>query len=94
MKITIDYAGIGEILKSREMAAAIDDLADDIAAGVRDGIADPDIAAAVGVESYTTDRAAAAVTIAHPAGLAIQAKHGALTRAAAAAGLDVKARTS
>lgn len=46
----------------------------------------------VTVTHYTTDRAAAAVTIAHPAGLAIQAKHGTLTRAAAAAGLEVRAR--
>lgn len=85
-RIRIDYAGLGEVLRSREMAQAVDDLAEAIADGVRAGISDPLIAATVEVDHYTTDRAAAAVTIAHPAGLAIQAKHGALTRAAAAAG--------
>lgn len=44
------------------------------------------------VDQYTTDRRAASVTIAHPAGLNVQAKHGALTKAAAAAGLEVRAK--
>lgn len=38
----------------------------------------------------TFDRAGVRVTLAHPAGLAVQAKHGALTRAAGQAGLEVR----
>jgi hypothetical protein len=40
----------------------------------------------------TTDRFRANVTITHAGGLAAQAKHGVLTRAAAAAGLEVRAQ--
>jgi hypothetical protein len=46
----------------------------------------------VKVDEYTTDRAAASVTLAHPAGRAVQAKHGLLTRAAASVGLEVTQR--
>jgi hypothetical protein len=46
----------------------------------------------VKVTMSTTDRAHANVTITHPAGQAVQAKHGALTKAAAQAGLDVRAK--
>lgn len=41
------------------------------------------------VDAYTTDRAAAAVTVKDRRGAAEQAKRGVLTRAAAAAGLEV-----
>ncbi|MDP5182176.1 hypothetical protein QOZ88_05965 [Blastococcus sp. BMG 814] len=92
IQIRIDPAGVAEVLRSREMAAAVDDLAEQLADQVRAGITDPDIAATVDVDSYLTDRAAAAVTIAHPAGLPIQAKHGTLTAAASALGLDVRSR--
>lgn len=47
----------------------------------------------VSVDSQVTDRARSTVTITHPAGLAVQAKHGALTKAAAQAGLEVKDKT-
>lgn len=46
----------------------------------------------VEVEMTTTDRAHAWVTLAHPSGQAVQAKHGALTKAAAQSGLDVKGK--
>ena len=39
--------------------------------------------------AQTTDRARAVVALKHPAGMAVQAKYGTLTRAAAAAGLEV-----
>jgi hypothetical protein len=39
---------------------------------------------------YETDRAHAVVVLAHAAGDAVQAKHGALSKAAAEAGLDFK----
>lgn len=44
------------------------------------------------VDSYTTDRAAAAVTIREPQALLLEARDGLLTRAAAAAGLEVRSR--
>ena len=44
----------------------------------------------VKVKHSVTDRAKSTVVLAHPAGLAVQAKHGALTKAAAQAGLEVK----
>lgn len=48
--------------------------------------------AEVTVREYTTDRAACAVSIAHPAGAAIEAKHGSLTKAASAAGFTVNSK--
>jgi hypothetical protein len=89
IQFQLDRAGIAEILKSQEMAAAVDDLAEKIAADVRSTV-DDDVP--VDVDSYTTDRAAAAVTIVHPTGMGLQARNGVLTRAAAAAGLDVRSR--
>ena len=89
-RLRLDHAGIEEMLKSAEVAGVIDDAAAAVASGVsetaRDGQAVP-----VEVDSYTTDRAAAGVTMAHPAGLGIEAKRGTLSRAAAAAGLEVSA---
>lgn len=96
-QIKLDHAGIEAILQSAPIAAAVAAVADQVAENVRGmgikvgdrdgGPREQDLP--VDVEHYTTDRAAAAVTIAHPAGLAVQAKHGALTSAAAAAGLEV-----
>lgn len=74
MKFKLDRKGGAEVLK--ELAAAeIRALANRVAAQ-----------SGGEVRTYTTDRAAAAVTV--PA--ARQAKDGALTRAASAAGLEVK----
>lgn len=83
-KVRLDHGGIGEVLKS--LGGPINELAAAIAARVDVGSVTE---AQVVVRPYTTDRAAAAVSIAHPAGLAIQAKHGALTKAAASVGLQV-----
>lgn len=83
-----DSAGYAEILKN-EMRGPIDDLAAQIASRVDVGSVTD---AQVSVMSVTTDRAKALVTIMHPAGLAIQAKHGALTKAAAACGYEVHSK--
>lgn len=87
-----DTAGIAELEKSDGVAAAVKALAVQVAANaesqhraVSSGQVLP-----VKVDTYTTDRAAASVTLAHPAGLAMQAKYGVLTKAAAGAGLEVK----
>lgn len=82
-----DPAGLGRILKSTEMAAMVQDAAERIAADAEASSELP-----VEVNTYVTDRAAAAVTIVHPAGMAEQAKHGTLTRAAGSIGAEVRAR--
>lgn len=90
----LDSKGIAEILRSEGIASAVDALAEQIAQNVRGqgftvSSGDP---LPVTVDHYTTDRRAASVTINHPAGIGMQAKHGVLTKAAAAAGLEVRAR--
>ena len=74
---TLNLGGGAEVLKEL-VADEITAIAWRIAAGAGEGAT---------VKEYTTDRAAAAVSV--PAQR--QAKDGALTRAAAAAGLEVKA---
>jgi len=89
MAVVIDYKAVGEILKVA-MRGPIDALAEQVAANAR---ANPDLAGApITVQHFTTDRAGATVNIASAAGLALQAKHGILTRAAAAAGMEVRAK--
>jgi hypothetical protein len=94
LKIELDHAGIAEMLNSREVAAAVHAFAETVADNVR---ANPHIVARgitdeVSVDDYITDRAASSVTITHPAGLGMEGKHGVLTKAARAAGLQVKAK--
>lgn len=92
MAIRLDHGGMGEMLKSQPVAAAVRALAEATAAKAR---AHPSVTrhgVPVEVASYTTDRAACAVTLASPAGMPIQARYGALTQAAGAAGLEVRAR--
>lgn len=86
--INLDYDEIGRILRE-DMREPINELAAEIAAKVDVGSVTD---APVTVLSATTDRAIAIVAIAHPAGDAIQAKHGALTKAAAACGYEVKSQ--
>ncbi|TSD47978.1 hypothetical protein FFI94_018860 [Rhodococcus sp. KBS0724] len=86
-KFKLDKAGVGQILNSPEAQAACMELAEQIAGNVsvKDGVD-------VIVRPYNSDRAGASVFIAHPGGLGMQAKHGALSRAAASVGLTVKPR--
>lgn len=81
----LDRAGIAQILKSDTVRGLVRDAADDLADRARSATDMP-----VTVTDRTTDRAVVDVTIAHPAGAATQAKHGTLTRAAMASGLDVR----
>lgn len=90
----IDSKALEVISKSREMKRAVKALADEIADNVRSlGIrvqgVPGDIELPVKVFEDTTDRARCSVQIAHPSGKAVQAKHGALTKAAAQAGVRV-----
>ena len=93
-QIKLNSAGMLAMLKSVEVAAAVHAQAEAVAANVR---ADPNMARRgivdeVSVDDYTTDRAATSVTITHAAGLGMEGKHGVLTKAARAAGLEVKAK--
>lgn len=73
----LNRAGVAALLKSPEFIALVNDAAIRAAAGAGSDAQ---------VEPYTTDRSAAAVVV--PAEQ--QARDGALTRGAAAAGLEVK----
>lgn len=88
--IRLDHDGIADVLKGQAIRSLVDTAAASVASGITATISSGRVPVTVG--SHTTDRAAASVTIAHPAGLAIEAKHGALVRAAAAAGLEVRAK--
>jgi len=87
--VHLNYAAIGRILRE-EMRKPVDELAAQIAAKVK---ADPEVAddaaGSVDVRSVTTDRAVAIVAITHPAGMALQAKYGVFTKAAAACGYEI-----
>lgn len=95
--VKLDHGGIAALLKSGAVKGLVDSAAEDIASNVRSqGIkvgafkgGSGDIDLPVTVSTTTTDRAHASVAIAHPAGAAVQAKHGALTKAASAAGVSV-----
>jgi hypothetical protein len=94
-KVKLSSRGIEAVAKSAAVRSEIAALAERVAGEVRSqGIAvegvPGDTALPVEVTVYETDRARASVTIAHPSGLAVQAKHGVLTRAASAVGLEVK----
>ena len=97
MAVRLNSPGIAAILRSAQMRRVTRRAAEAVAENVRDqGITvggfkgdEGDIDLPVTVTETVTDRAHANVTLAHPAGAAVQAKHGALTKAAAQAGLDV-----
>jgi hypothetical protein len=97
---TRNSAGLARILRSTQMHRLVQDAAEEVAANVkaqgikvgdRDG-GPHEYDLPVEVSVTTTDRAHATVILAHPAGAAVQAKHGALTKAAAEVGLDVNGR--
>lgn len=83
-----DSPGIAEILKSEGMRAELHKLSGPIAANARSQHPEADIVE----DDYTTDRAAVSITVRDPLGLLWQARDGLLTRAAAAAGLEVTER--
>lgn len=96
-KVRLDSKGVADILKSAGVRRATSAAAEAVAQNVRNqGITvvafrgDGEIPLPVKVYLHETDRAHANVVLAHPAGEAVQAKHGALTKAAKQAGLDVR----
>lgn len=85
LRVQLDRAGIGAILRGSDARALVNGAAQSVAAGVRvpDG-------GRVEISEYTTDRAGAAVEVIHPKAAGLQARDGILTAAAAAAGLQVR----
>lgn len=73
----------------REMLRTLDPLVDATAEQVADAVRARYPGLPVTVARTDTDRDAATVAIAHPSGAALQLTDGALTRAAAAVGLEV-----
>lgn len=89
MEIELDSKGIAELLKSADMRAGVDDVAAGIESTVRASLPEgTDVAR----DSYTTDRVASSITIRDISGKLWQARDGVLTRAAAAAGLEVRTK--
>ncbi|MGI5493822.1 hypothetical protein [Microtetraspora malaysiensis] len=89
VKLELDHNGIRALLSMAEMHTVIEGLAEQIASTVRASVP---AGAEVVVESYITDRGAAAVVVKDRAAMGWQARDGVLTRAAGAAGLEVRAR--
>jgi hypothetical protein len=98
-KVTLDHVGIKVIAGNGDMQRLCREAAERIAdhirgEGIRVGDRDGgkheyELPVAVRDGVYN-DRAFADVVINHPAGAAVQAKHGVLTRAASAEGLTVR----
>ena len=85
--LKLDHAGIAELLNSDEVARLVKGVADQVATQVRGAV---DARDGVVVDTYTTDRAAASVTIRDPRARLWQARDGVLTSAVASAGLEVR----
>jgi hypothetical protein len=87
-KFELDTAGVREVLRGQGVRDLIDgyaqQVADNLKALVPSGVP-------IEVRKYTTDRGAATVVVADVRGMAWQARDGIVTRAAAHAGLEVKA---
>lgn len=86
--IEIDSAGVKAVLNSGEVAAMCNAAAQAVASSVSARTDGADVV----VDNYTTDRAAASVTVRDVRARAWVARDGLLIRDAAAAGLEVTAR--
>lgn len=93
MTLHLNEAALARLAKSDQMKTAAFEAAGAIADNVRSqGITVGDIDGGsweIALPVKISSREHITVSLAHPAGKAVQAKHGALTRAAAAAGLEV-----
>ena len=93
-KVRLDSRGIESLLKGATMQRAVKLKAEQVRAriiGMGHTVADGQ-PLPVEVFAGVSDRARATVALAHPAGEAVQAKYGSLTKAAAQSGLDVRQR--
>ena len=90
-KVTLDRAGVGNILRRGELPALVNATAGRIADNARARLPNDGLGEVV-VEPYTTDRGAAAVVVKHPQAMGLQAKYGILTAAAGSVGLSVRGK--
>lgn len=94
-RIHLDQFALERLLLAR-VGTATKRLADELADTVRQqGIKVGDVDGGkseipLPVRTYSDPDGKAAVVLAHPAGISVQAKHGSLTRAAASKGLEVR----
>lgn len=93
--VKVNHLALQAVAKRAETAEEIRKLAEEVASSLRGmGIyveGEPGSKPLpVQVFYDTTDRARASVQITHPSGRAVQAKHGALTKAASQAGLTIR----
>lgn len=91
--VKLHSPGMREMLQSEPVASALASLAQSVAENARASGPYQRHEVPVEVGSYTSDRAVATVSAKHAGALPIEAKHGTLTQAAKAAGLDVKERS-
>lgn len=89
VKIKLDHGGMREMLQSEDVRAELAERAEAVADTVRAHQSIVRNEMPVGRDSHTTDRAVESVSIEHAGGIAVQAKYGVLTDAAAGHGLDV-----
>ena len=89
-ELHLDYAAIGKFLKSPAMRGLMAEAANAVAAIALDG----EGVERVWVETYTTDRGAAAVTIAVKGGADSEIKYGILSDAALGVGLEYAQKAS
>ncbi|WP_432137652.1 hypothetical protein [Streptomyces sp. bgisy154] len=85
---TLDSRGVRAVLQSAEVHQMVNTAAEDIRARVRAKLPS---GTPVQLRSYTTDRGAASVTIAHARGMGWQARDGVFTRSVAEAGVEFRA---
>lgn len=88
--VKLDHDGMADLLKAAEVAVMVRGVAEQVAGNVRSQLAGKEPSVDVVVDDYMTDRAASSVTIKDIRGKRYQARDGVLTRACAAAGLEVR----
>lgn len=88
----VDRDGVAEILRSPELAAHLRELAEQVATNARSQghrVTSGDLLPVDVLTDPSPDRVGFTVAVRHPAGMGMEAKHGVLTHAAGALGLDV-----
>lgn len=97
MAVRTNPAGLKAALTGPAMKTVLRQIADQVAGNVRsqgikvgDVNGGPDEVDLPVISGLSNDELAGIVTLAHPAGMAVQAKHGTLTKAAAQAGLKIR----
>ena len=92
-KVRLDNAGVAELLKSPALGEVITGYGETVRGHLAADAAVTRNNMPVGSISGISDRVRTIVTIKHPGGLGVQAKHGSLTKAVSAAGLSMKGST-